>query len=82
MTAIECTSPAEIATTISPSIPATSFGVENVAPTPAPPTTNSVHYDKTAEEVEKDSDRDYYMTADEAKDYGLVDEVITTRPSE
>lgn len=32
--------------------PATSFGVENVAPTPAPPTTNSVHYDKTAEEVE------------------------------
>ena len=40
------------------------------------------HSDKTAEEVEKDSDRDYYMTADEAKDYGLVDEVITTRPSE
>ena len=26
------------------------------------------HSDKTAEEVEKDSDRDYYMTADEAKD--------------
>ncbi len=40
------------------------------------------HSDKTAEEVEKDSDRDYYMTADEAKDYGLVDEVITSRPSE
>jgi len=40
------------------------------------------HSDKTAEEVEKDSDRDYYMTADEAKDYGLVDEVITSRPTE
>ena len=40
------------------------------------------HSDKTAEEVEQDSDRDYYMTADEAKEYGLVDEVITSRPSE
>ena len=37
------------------------------------------HSDKTAEEVEKDSDRDYYMTADEAKDYGLVDEVIAAK---
>jgi ATP-dependent Clp protease protease subunit len=40
------------------------------------------HSDKTAKEVEKDSDRDYYMTAEEAKDYGLVDEVITSRPAE
>ena len=40
------------------------------------------HSDKTAEEVEQDSDRDYYMTADEAKEYGLVDEVITSRPPE
>jgi len=40
------------------------------------------HSDKTAEEVEKDSDRDYYMTADEAKDYGLVDEVIASKPAE
>jgi ATP-dependent Clp protease, protease subunit len=37
------------------------------------------HSDKTAEEVEQDSDRDYYMTADEAKDYGLVDEVIAAK---
>jgi len=37
------------------------------------------HSDKTAEEVEKDSDRDYYMTANEAKDYGLVDEVIAAK---
>ena len=40
------------------------------------------HSDKTAEEVEKDSDRDYYMTADEAKDYGLVDEVIASKRAE
>ncbi len=27
--------------------------------------------------IERDTDRDYYMTADEAKKYGLVDKVIT-----
>ncbi len=37
------------------------------------------HSGKTAKQVEKDSDRDYYMTADEAKEYGLVDEVITSK---
>ena len=26
--------------------------------------------------VEKDPDRDVYLTAEEAKDYGIVDEVI------
>ena len=31
---------------------------------------------KTHEQIEKDSDRDYYMLADEAKKYGLVDEVV------
>jgi ATP-dependent Clp protease, protease subunit len=34
------------------------------------------HTGKTAEQVEKDSDRDYYMSAAEAKDYGLVDHVV------
>lgn len=29
--------------------------------------------------IEKDVDRDYWMTAKEAKDYGLVDKVITSR---
>ena len=28
------------------------------------------------EQVEKDSDRDYWMTSDEAKKYGIVDEII------
>ena len=37
------------------------------------------HSGKTAKQVENDSDRDYYMTADEAKEYGLVDEVITSK---
>jgi ATP-dependent Clp protease protease subunit len=34
------------------------------------------HTGKTAEQVEKDSDRDYYMTAQEAKTYGIVDHVV------
>jgi len=32
--------------------------------------------DKLADDVE----RDYFLTADEAKDYGLVDDVLTSRP--
>jgi len=31
---------------------------------------------KPIAQVEKDSDRDYYMTADEAKKYGIVDEIV------
>ena len=34
---------------------------------------------KPVNEVEKDSDRDNYMTADEAKKYGLVDEILKTK---
>lgn len=36
----------------------------------------SVNTGKPVSEVEKDSDRDYYMSADEAKKYGLVDEIL------
>ena len=28
------------------------------------------------EKIEKDTDRDYYMTAYEAKEYGLIDKVV------
>jgi len=35
----------------------------------------SKHTGKSTEQIEKDSDRDYYMTAEEAKAYGLVDHV-------
>jgi ATP-dependent Clp protease protease subunit len=37
------------------------------------------HTGKTDEQVKIDSDRDYYMTAEEAKAYGLVDEVVKSR---
>ncbi|MCD6423181.1 MAG: ATP-dependent Clp endopeptidase proteolytic subunit ClpP [Elusimicrobia bacterium] len=31
------------------------------------------------EKIETDTERDYFMTADEAKEYGIIDEVIKTR---
>ena len=34
---------------------------------------------KSEEHVKNDSDRDYYMTAPEAKEYGLVDVVVSSR---
>jgi len=36
------------------------------------------HTGKTVQQVEKDSDRDYYMSAQEAKDYGIVDHVVVS----
>lgn len=36
----------------------------------------ALHSGKTVEKVEKDSDRDYWMTATEAKEYGMIDEVL------
>jgi ATP-dependent Clp protease protease subunit len=39
----------------------------------------SQHTGKPEEQVRHDSDRDYYMSASEAKTYGLVDEVIKSR---
>ena len=38
------------------------------------------HTGKTLEKVEKDTDRDYFMSAEEAKEYGIVDEVIYGKP--
>lgn len=32
---------------------------------------------KKIDQVEKDSDRDYWMTSDEAKKYGIIDEIIS-----
>jgi ATP-dependent Clp protease protease subunit len=37
------------------------------------------HTGKTEEQIGIDSDRDYWMSADEAKGYGLVDEVVKSR---
>jgi ATP-dependent Clp protease protease subunit len=37
----------------------------------------SKHTGQTVETIEEDTDRDIYMNAEEAKEYGLVDEVLT-----
>jgi ATP-dependent Clp protease protease subunit len=37
------------------------------------------HTGQPIEKVSKDTDRDFIMSADEAKDYGIIDEVILTR---
>ncbi len=37
------------------------------------------HTGQKLEKVEKDTERDFYMTAQESKEYGLVDEVIKSR---
>ncbi|MCK4852542.1 MAG: ATP-dependent Clp protease proteolytic subunit, partial [Candidatus Omnitrophica bacterium] len=35
------------------------------------------HTGQPLERIRKDTDRDFFMTADEARDYGIVDDVIT-----
>lgn len=35
------------------------------------------HSGKTFEQVEKDADRDYWMTSKEAMEYGMIDEILT-----
>ena len=37
------------------------------------------HSGQTIEKVERDGDRDFWMTAAEAKDYGMIDEILTPR---
>jgi ATP-dependent Clp protease protease subunit len=39
----------------------------------------SRHTGKPVDQVERDCDRDNFMSADEAKNYGLVDEVVQSR---
>ncbi len=36
------------------------------------------HTGKTAQQIETDSDRDYYLSAEEAKTYGIVDHVVSS----
>lgn len=35
------------------------------------------HTSQPLEKIEKDTDRDYYMSAQEAKEYGIIDDIIT-----
>ncbi|MDD1424389.1 ATP-dependent Clp protease proteolytic subunit [Dolichospermum sp. ST_sed9] len=44
---------------------------------------NQIYVDKTGqplEKIEKDMNRDFFMSAEEAKEYGLIDRVIEERP--
>ena len=34
------------------------------------------HTSQSLEKIQKDTDRDYFMSAQEAKDYGIIDEVV------
>ena len=42
------------------------------------------HTGKTVEQIAKDTDRDFFLTAEQAKEYGLVDEItlVTGRAKE
>jgi ATP-dependent Clp protease protease subunit len=37
------------------------------------------HTGQSIERVHKDSDRDFIMSAEEGKEYGVIDEVLTNR---
>ncbi|MCQ2956246.1 MAG: ATP-dependent Clp protease proteolytic subunit [Opitutales bacterium] len=40
----------------------------------------SQHSSQSVEQIEKDSDRDFFLTAEEAQTYGLIDRVIVNNP--
>lgn len=40
------------------------------------------HTGQTVEKIAKDADRDFYLTAEAAKEYGLVDEILSKPPAE
>ena len=40
------------------------------------------HTGQPIERIAKDTDRDFYMTAEQAKDYGVVDDILTKQKVE
>ena len=40
------------------------------------------HTSQPIDRIAKDTDRDFYMTANEAKDYGIVDEILTSQKTD
>lgn len=40
----------------------------------------ALHTGKKVEEIARDTERDFFMTAAQAKDYGLVDDILMPRP--
>ncbi len=39
------------------------------------------HTGQSMEKIQRDTDRDFFMTAEQAKEYHIVDEVITSKPT-
>jgi ATP-dependent Clp protease, protease subunit len=39
------------------------------------------HTGQTMEKIQRDTDRDFFMTADQAREYKIVDEVISSKPT-
>ena len=39
----------------------------------------ALHTGKSLDKIKKDTDRDYFMSAEEAKEYGIIDEVIVSK---
>jgi ATP-dependent Clp protease protease subunit len=39
-----------------------------------------LHTGQSAEKIRRDTDRDFYMTGPQAKEYGIIDEVVVERP--
>jgi ATP-dependent Clp protease, protease subunit len=39
------------------------------------------HTGQTMEKIQRDTDRDFFMTAEQAKEYRIVDEVISSKPT-
>ena len=37
----------------------------------------SLHTGQSLAKMEKDTDRDFYLTSEEAKKYGIIDEIVT-----
>jgi ATP-dependent Clp protease protease subunit len=42
----------------------------------------SSHSGQSVEKIANDTDRDFFLGAQEAKEYGLVDDILTKPPSE
>src|SRR6266487_2876840 len=42
----------------------------------------SEHTGQTLEKIKQDTDRDFIMTAEQAKEYGIIDEIFATRKAE
>jgi ATP-dependent Clp protease protease subunit len=40
-----------------------------------------LHTGQTMEKIQRDTDRDFFMTAEQAKEYKIVDEVISSKPT-